>query len=472
MKKIKLSNKKIIIIIVAAVFVCVLVGLLLAFVFKNKIELKESTVVVNYGKKYKEPGYKVVDSGKDYTKKVKTKDNINYKKLGTYKVEYQVKIDSKVYKNERTVIIKDTEKPKIKLKGSKNTDVCPNTEYKEEGYEVTDNYDKNLTKKVKVEKYKEKIVYSVSDSSNNKATVTRKLTYQDKTPPTIKLNGSETVNVVIGTSYNDEGAKATDNCDGDVSKKIKKSGEVDINKLGTYEIKYKAKDKASNEGTATRKVNVINASSNSQGIPGTIYLTFDDGPNEGTTNVILDILKEEGVKATFFVTNNGPDNLIKREFEEGHTVALHTATHNYALLYSSDENYYNDLKQVQDRVKRITGQTSMIIRFPGGASNTVSRKDSPGIMSRLTQSTIAKGYKYYDWNISSGDAGGTTSSSGIYNNVVSQLNKEKANMVLMHDIKTYTRDALRQIIQFGKANGYEFKKITMDTTMVTQRVNN
>ena len=127
---------------------------------------------------------------------------------------------------------------------------------------------------------------------------------------------------------------------------------------------------------------------------------------------------------------------------------------------------------MQDRVKRITGQTSMIIRFPGGASNTVSRKYSPGIMSRLTQSVLEKGYKYYDWNISSGDAGGTTTSSGVYNNVINNLRKNRANIILMHDIKPYTRDALRQIIKYGKESGYTFEKITMDTPMITQSVNN
>ena len=219
-------------------------------------------------------------------------------------------------------------------------------------------------------------------------------------------------------------------------------------------------------------INVIKKPDINSGIPGTIYLTFDDGPKDGTTNVILDILKEENVKATFFVTNNGPDSLIKRESDEGHTVALHTSTHNYAVVYASDASFYEDLTNVQNRVKRITGKTSMIIRFPGGSSNTISRKYSPGIMSRLTKSTLERGFKYYDWNISSGDAGGTTEASGVYNNVINALKKERVNMILMHDIKPYTRDALRQIIKFGKENGYTFEKITMDTPMITQNVNN
>ena len=93
-------------------------------------------------------------------------------------------------------------------------------------------------------------------------------------------------------------------------------------------------------------------------------------------------------------------------------------------------------------------------------------------MTTLTKDVVNKGYRYYDWNISSGDAGETTSSSGVYNNVIRSLSKNKVNMILMHDIKPYTRDALRNIIRYGKNNGYTFAKITMSTPMVTHHVNN
>ncbi len=467
---IKFNKKTKIIMIVFGALLFIVLGLYLFY--SSVISLKGGNINMAYGKKYKEPGYSAKMFGKDYTKSVKVKNNINLKKLGSYSVSYSVKIGGITYSKSRIVKIFDKEKPKIELSGKKDADVCPGTEYKEDGYKATDNYDGDLTKKVKVSKSKDKIVYTVFDSSGNKAEVVRKLTYQDRTAPEISLKGDETMYVFEGNAFNDEGASANDNCDGDVSKDIKIEGSADVNNPGEYKITYKVSDKAKNEGSKVRTVNVLKKSNLNNGIPGTIYLTFDDGPNEGTTNVILDILKEEGVKATFFVTNNGPDSLIKREHDEGHTVALHTATHNYSIVYASDESYYNDLKSVQDRVKRITGETSMIIRFPGGSSNTVSRKYSPGIMTRLTQSTLSKGYKYYDWNISSGDAGETTVASGVYNNVVSRISKDKANMVLMHDIKTYTRDALRQIIKYGKENGYKFEKITKDTAMITQKVNN
>lgn len=464
-----LRGKKILLIAFGILF---LLGVIFFIFYNSVIDLKGGSVVINYGGKYKEKGYSAKLFGKDYTKKIKISNKINLKKIGRYVVNYKVKIGFMTFSKNRSVLIVDKKSPKIILKGGKNVDVCPNKKYKELGYKAKDNYDGNLTKKVRVQTLKDKVIYTVSDSSNNKTEVVRKIKYRDITKPEIILNGDTDNYINIGTDFSDEGAKAIDNCDGDLTKDIKVDGGVDSSKAGEYIISYKVSDKAKNEGIIERKIYVLEKSSLYSGIPGTIYLTFDDGPNSGTTNVILDILKEEGVKATFFVTNNGPDELIKREFDEGHTVALHTATHDYATIYSSDDNYYKDLKSVQDRVKNITGEESMIFRFPGGSSNTVSRKYSPGIMSRLTQSSLSKGFKYYDWNVDSDDAGRARAADTVYNNVTSGLSKDKPNMVLMHDIKPYTRDALRNIIKFGKDNGYKFEKITMKTAMITQKVNN
>ena len=93
-------------------------------------------------------------------------------------------------------------------------------------------------------------------------------------------------------------------------------------------------------------------------------------------------------------------------------------------------------------------------------------------MSYLTKDVVNKGFKYYDWNISSGDAGGVSTADGVYNNVIKYLSKNKYNMILMHDIKPYTRDALKRIIKYGKNNGYTFSKITANTPIVSQHVNN
>ena len=386
--------------------------------------------------------------------------------MGTYDIIYEIKVG--VFKKQviRKVKIIDDVKPVITLVSLDDIYVCPGKKYTKEEYKALDNYDGDITDKVVVNEEENKITYTVSDSSNNKVDVTRNILYEDKTNPVLELKGNETITVYQNNKYSEPGYKATDNCDLDITDKVKVDSNVNTSKIGEYTITYTSIDSSNNKATLTRKVKVVKKPTG-----GIIYLTFDDGPNQGTTNVILDILKEEGVKATFFVTGKGPDSLIKREYDEGHTVALHTYSHDYAI-YKSVDTYFNDLNKISDRVERITGVKSKIIRFPGGSSNTVSRQYSNGIMTKLTKEVINRGYHYFDWNISSGDAGNTTDPKRVYKNVVNSLSRSRNNVVLMHDIKTYTRDALRDIIRYGKENGYTFEAITYDTPMVRHGVNN
>ena len=248
--------------------------------------------------------------------------------------------------------------------------------------------------------------------------------------------------------------------------------------MGSYELTYTITDSSGNVASVKRtvKVNKKVEPNTSSAVPGTIYLTFDDGPSSTITPKLLDILKEKNVKATFFVINHSSnlDYLIKREYNEGHTVALHSYTHDYKTVYSSVDAYFRDLQQISDKVERLTGQKSYIIRFPGGSSNTVSKKYTPGIMTTLTQEVLEKGYHYFDWNVSSGDAGDTNTKEGVYNNVIKGLSKSKANVILMHDFESNykTLNAISDIIDYAKRNGYEFKTIDMSTQMVRHRVNN
>ena len=149
----------------------------------------------------------------------------------------------------------------------------------------------------------------------------------------------------------------------------------------------------------------------------TIYLTFDDGPGPYTAE-LLDILKQYGVKATFFVTNQQPKylDLIGRAFREGHTIGVHTSCHDYDRIYASEQAYFDDFFAMEEIVKEQTGDYTRIFRFPGGSSNTVS-SFNPGIMSRLTQAMTDMGYQYYDWNVVSGDAGGTNKTKQIVENI-------------------------------------------------------
>ena len=463
LKNINLSTKTII--IIGIVLLLLVLLLIYKFILLPNINLKGSDyVVLNYKEKYKEKGFSANYFGVNIKDDVEVDGSVNPKKLGTYKITYKVKEGLFTRKVVRTVEVKDVEKPKID-ENNEDLYVCPGEKVKLKKVKATDNYDGDLTKKIKTKLRKNQVVYQVSDSSGNKREIVKKILYEDIEKPSLKLKGNEAIYLFEGDKYNDESVEVSDNCDKDLE--VKTEGKVNTSKIGDYQISYKVSDKAGNESKIVRKV-VVSVRPKT----GVVYLTFDDGPNPGTTDKILDILKEKNVKATFFVTNKGPDELIKREFDEGHTVALHTATHDYAYLYSSDEAFFNDLQQVSDRVKRITGKESKITRFPGGSSNTISRKYNVGIMSRLTKEMLNRGYKYYDWNISSGDAGNTTDPNQVYLNVVNSLSRDRVNMVLMHDIKTYTRDALPRIIDYCKENGYPIEKITMSTEMVTQRVNN
>ena len=165
--------------------------------------------------------------------------------------------------------------------------------------------------------------------------------------------------------------------------------------------------------------------------------------------------------------------MIKREIAEGHTIALHGTSHKYKEIYKSLEDGVSNFTNLNQKIKETTGVDTKIMRFPGGSSNTVSRFN-PGIMTKLAEVMLEKGYKYYDWNVSSGDSGDVKTSEAVYSNVTKGFKKGRINMVLMHDFagNKKTLDALKDIIHFGKENGYTFERITEDTPMITQKIAN
>lgn len=460
-----MKNKNKLILIIGVVLIIFLLIYLFIPFFKLKGK-REITIEVN--NEYKENGYLT------NAKVLEVSNNINTSKLGTYTVLYKYKKYNKIKETIRVVNIVDKTPPELDLIGNLEINNCSKS-YQEEGYAAFDNYDGDLTQKVEKEIKDGKIIYKVKDSSNNITTKERIFSNIDKEGPVIKLKGSS-VNLKINNKYVEQGYTVTDNCDDDLTSKVEITNNININKEGTYEVIYKVKDKSGNESKEVRKVTVYTPKkcffSVSNGKPGVIYLTFDDGPSTKNTARLLDILKEENVKATFFlIDKTNTDYLIKRMYDEGHTIGLHTASHNYKYIYSSTTNFIKDIEKIQEKVARITGEKSSIIRFPGGSSNTVS-SFNPGIMCTLSNMVIEKGYHYFDWNVSSGDAGSKRSKKNTYRNVTNNLSKNRANVVLMHDIYDSTVDAVKDIIKYGKDNGYTFEKITMDTEMYTHYVNN
>ena len=448
--------------------------IILSYLSIPKIKLiGDKEINLSYKDEYKEDGYIVKNIGKDYNKEVNINNNIEEHKVGEYQVEYSIKYLFFNIKKIRKVNIIDKDMPIIRVDNNP-IKICPLDNLEEIEYYSYDEYDGDITSNVTVMEDKDYVTFKVKDSSLNEDILKVKLIRIDEDKPVINLKGDSVIYLYGNTKYQELGYSAEDNCDGDITDKVVVSGKV-LDDIGEYTINYTVVDSSNNKSVITRKVirkNNSIPSNNGYINNGEIYLTFDDGPSEDTTGYILDVLKEEGVKATFFVTCNGPDYLIKRMYDEGHTVALHTASHNYSYVYSSVDNYFNDLEKVRNRVKNITGYDSKIIRFPGGSSNTISRSYQYGIMSQLTNMVIEKGYRYYDWNVDADDAGHAYSSSQVYNNVVNHLSYNRANMVLMHDIKYQTKDAIRDIIKYGKNNGYTFKKIENDTYMIRHGVNN
>lgn len=463
LNKFKDIFKNKIILIVLSVIILIIVLLIIFYsIFSSSLKIiGKEKVQIEYQEEYKDLGAKFKIFNIDLTKKIKVKNNINNKKIGSYKVVYSVRYFIFNIKKTRIVSVVDKIEPVINLKGEDTVSICPNATYNEEGYEAIDEYDGDITSKVKRSVTPDgNILYEVNDSSGNKVEKIRKIISEDKTSPKLKLKGNSTIYVKVNSGYNDLGVEVTDNCD--VKVNVETKNYVNINSTGRYTIEYIATDSSGNTASISR--NVIVYSNEGTGV---VYLTFDDGPSStGSTEKILNILKNEGVKATFFVTSGGPDYLIKREYDEGHRVALHTSTHDYSYVYSSVDNYFSDLLTVKNRVYRITGYSANIIRFPGGSNNTVSNRYYNGIMDILTNEVINKGYTYFDWNVSSGDAGICYSSDCVYNNVVNSLSKNRINVVLMHDIKSYTADALKDIIDYCKLNGYTFKVIDENTTPI------
>lgn len=432
-----------------------------------KVEFTNDVSLV--GEEYK-PEIKTYNVFKDISNNTKVKSNVDVNKVGKYSISSETKYFIFNIKKSFEVSIIDNVVPVITLKGNNPGVACPNKEYVEEGYEVTDNYDKELNDKVVITKNIDNNLYTVLDSSNNKFEIKRDIIYEDKENPIISLNGNESVSLYLGNAYSEAGYTAIDNCDGDITSNVVVSGKVDTSKIGTYKIKYEVTD-SSNNTVSLERVVYVRKKPNYYG-NGKIYLTFDDGSSY-LTGKILDILDSENVKATFFVVK--ANEYTKRAYNSGHAIALHSNTHNYSYIYSSADNYFSDLKAIENNVYNLIGIRPKIIRFPGGSSNTVSRNYNKGIMTYLSGEVINRGYTYFDWNISSGDAGGAINNSqAIYQNVVNNLSHSKTNVVLMHDSAGHeaTVNALRNIIIYGKTYGYTFETITESTPVVIHSVNN
>lgn len=478
----KAVNKRII--IISSSFAFLIIGILLYvflikkdFIIENyngehiyqEINYKniytESTIKVKYGNKIL--GYKDVENIS-----LEHEVNVDTEVLGQYEIVYDIIVKGKKKKIKKIVEVKDIEPPIIEVDDSKVLNVCPNNNNYSLKYSAIDNYDGDITDRLKKDIIGNELILNVSDSSSNLSTKKIFIEYSDVSKPEIKLNGLDTIKLVVGSKYNEQGATANDNCDGDITSKIIINSNVNTNKVGSYEVKYTVIDDNNNETSITRKVMVFQKNnSNSQG--KTIYLTFDDGPG-AYTKKLLDILDKYDVKATFFVTNQFPSYqfLIKEEYIRGHAIGVHTYSHDYSYIYRNINNYFNDFNQINELIKKQTGSYSNLVRLPGGSSNTISKNYCKGIMSEIAIALSQKGYHYFDWNVSSGDAGNTTDTNKVASNVINAMYGNSNLIVLQHDIKSYSVNAVEQIIQEGLIRGYNFKKLNEKSYTAHQGIAN
>ena len=195
-----------------------------------------------------------------------------------------------------------------------------------------------------------------------------------------------------------------------------------------------------------------------------VCLTFDDGPSK-TTPAVLEALEQAGVPATFFVVATSYNEkylpLAAQAQAAGHQIALHSASHEYSQIYRSPDRYWEDLELLRQRLAPYLDASQLrYLRFPGGSTNTVSRRyGGKTVMQQLKQQALQKGYQYVDWNVCAEDAaGGKPSADTIYQNVIREAQGQEQCIVLMHDSATTrtTAEALPEIIRWFKKEGYTF----------------
>ena len=199
-------------------------------------------------------------------------------------------------------------------------------------------------------------------------------------------------------------------------------------------------------------------------MPNVAYLTFDDGPDAKNTPAILDILKERGIHATFYVVGSMAEahpDILKRIFAEGHAIGNHSYSHRYDILYPNKENFLEEIVHTDEVIYNILGVRPLIIRAPGGAASMFS----PGYSAMLKEN----GYVNHDWNVSSEDATGNNVSVqkilGSISYTCANRPKDRGAIVLMHskDGKETTVEALPAIIDMLQGAGFTFGVMTPRT---------
>lgn len=196
-----------------------------------------------------------------------------------------------------------------------------------------------------------------------------------------------------------------------------------------------------------------------------VYLTFDDGPSRNTRSV-LHYLDQFDIKATFFVVPQRTEECyeyMKDIVDRGHSIGVHSTTHDYDTIYESVEAYLKDFYEAWQIIYEATGVKTQIFRFPGGSVNDYNGKTRDAIIEEMTR----RGFRYYDWNVDSNDSNDATWTQ-MYNSIPSDVANNYRSFVLMHDSshRTNTVYVLEDVIEVLLEEGYKFDKINNDTQPV------
>lgn len=256
---------------------------------------------------------------------------------------------------------------------------------------------------------------------------------------------SEAVVALMGTEVEPAGEEETDNFKtSDLSEEVSDKEEL-------------TKEEEENTEPARKRDNVEKR----------VYLTFDDGPSKNTEK-ILDILKEYDIQATFFVIGREDDfskKMYQRIVAEGHTLGMHSYSHEYSKIYQSKKSFFRDLRKINDLLYEATGEEPIYYRFPGGTSNQVSKVPMKTLIKGLTE----QGKVYFDWNVMSGDASGKNlTKRQMINNVLEDVKIHNTSIVLMHDNadKTNTVKMLPELLDELLEMEVQILPIDKDTPLV------
>lgn len=204
--------------------------------------------------------------------------------------------------------------------------------------------------------------------------------------------------------------------------------------------------------------------------PKKVYLTFDDGPGTETEK-ILDILRENDVKATFFVTGKEDaqaKKIVKRIMKEGHTLGMHSYSHIYEDMYESEQAFAKDFNKIYEYVKEITGQNPQWYRFPGGSSTQYMELPIQTFIGVLDKKNVS----YLDWNVISPDISNSSASKDqIITGIVEGVSQFDTSVVLLYDSadKPMTAKALPSIIKKLKQENYELLPVDTNTPMIRHK---